>query len=72
MLEHVKLAQEAQAVGLIVTRLSPMDCGGNTEYLITFWQPNGDLWAEGSHETAEQIRALHIDGYRSYKKKAQT
>jgi hypothetical protein len=60
---HVDLAREATAAGLIVTQLMPLKCGhGGEDFLIQLWQSDGTLWAEGSHEIAEDVRT-HIRRY---------
>jgi hypothetical protein len=58
---HVTLAREAAAVGLTVTRLMPVDCDHPYEpcFTIQLWLDNGTLWAEGRHESTENVRA-HI------------
>ena len=61
--EAVALAREAASAGLIVTRLYPHQCGPDVEYSIALWQPNGELWAEGTHESARMIRDTHIAGW---------
>ncbi len=63
--EHVGLAREATAAGLVVTQLMPILCrcaGTRVEYVIQLWQADGTLWAEGSHETAGRVR----EAIRSY------
>lgn len=60
-----ELAREAGAAGLVVTQMSPHRCGPDgdpPEFLIALYQPNGSLWTEGSHETADAVRD-HITGY---------
>jgi hypothetical protein len=69
--EAFALAREAQAVGLIVTRMKPRRCGSDMEYDVTLWCPDGRLWAEGTHETADQIRSQHLAGYRQTTKAGQ-
>ncbi len=60
--EAFYLAREAAAAGLVVTRIDPHRCGGDYEYSIALWQPDGALWAEGTHENADMVRD-HITGY---------
>jgi hypothetical protein len=60
--EAFALAREAAAAGLVVTRIDPHQCGGEYEYSVALWMPDGTLWAEGTHETADMVRR-HIDGY---------
>lgn len=63
-----ELARDAQAAGLVVTCMAPLRCGhggdAEVEFLVGLYQPDGTLWAEGSHESAEQIREQHIEGWR--------
>jgi hypothetical protein len=58
--EHVTLAREAQAAGLIVTHLMPAPPYGD-RYSVQLWQPDGALWVEG-RESAAMIRA-HVNHY---------
>lgn len=60
--EHVQLAREAVAAGLTVTELMPLRCHGGVDYAIQLWAADGSLWAEGTHEDAEQVR-WHISNY---------
>lgn len=62
--EHVELARAAGDVGLVVTRLMPMGCGHGPCYAMQLWQPDGELWAEGTHESAESVQR-HIDRWGS-------
>lgn len=57
----VQLAREAQEAGLIVTRLSPIAfCGACFD--VQLWGPDGELWAEGQHESDGDVRR-HIAGF---------
>lgn len=62
---EIVLSREAAEAGLVVTCLLPITCAhtGNQEYNIQIWQPDGGMWAEGTHETAEEIRG-HIASWR--------
>jgi hypothetical protein len=58
------LLAEAREAGLAVTMMLPYECHGSTCYTIGLWAPDGSLWAEGSHETAEDVRrhiAVYVD-----------
>lgn len=58
-----ELSRDAVAAGLVVTAMSPQQCHGRYGcHFIQLWQPNGVMWAEGSHETTASVRehiALH-------------
>lgn len=65
----VELSREAAAAGLVVTRLEPLRCHTDGEehcFAITLWGADGALWAEGTHETAANIRHMHIAGYANH------
>jgi hypothetical protein len=55
-LEKIVLAKEAIAAGLIPTRIEPMNCAHGPCYQFQLWEPSGSLWAEASHEDADDIR----------------
>lgn len=57
----------ANAAGLTVARMLPIvcRCGApvRVEYDIQMWGADGVLWAEGTHESAEDVRR-HVQCYR--------
>lgn len=65
--DAVRLSRSVQDAGLTVLYLVPHHCfmgpGVVVEFEISFWTPEGTLWAEGTHETAESIHH-HIDNWR--------
>lgn len=65
--EAFVLAREAQEAGLVVTCMVPHRCAhgpaGDVEFQVGLYLPDGERWAEGSHESAEQVRE-HLGGWR--------
>ncbi len=55
--ERGRLLEELAAAGLIAEQLDPIRCQGDVEYLIRLLMPDGSVWAEASHESAESVRA---------------
>lgn len=58
------LIKEIEAAGLRVGFIYPYLCQlcSEEEYVIQLWTPDGQLWAEGSAESAETVRQ-HIQNY---------
>lgn len=70
--EAFTLSREAQDAGLVVTCMAPHRCAHSSgsddyEFQVGLYQPDGLLWAEGTHESAELIREQHIGGWRRYR-----
>lgn len=61
--EAFELARDAQLAGLVVTMLAPHRCHSGYEFQVSLYQPDGQLWAEGTHESARTIREQHIAGW---------
>lgn len=66
--EAFQLAREAQDAGLVVTMMAPHRCAHSSsgsddyEFQVGLYQPDGQVLASGTHESAELIRE-HIGGW---------
>ncbi len=75
--EAFELAREAQAAGLVVTMMAPHRCGHSSgsddaEFQVGLYGPDGMLWAEGTHESAELIREQHIGRWLRHQQQEET
>lgn len=61
--EAFELSREAQQAGLVVTVLAPHRCHGGYEFQVGLYQPDGTLWAEGTHVSARTVREAIIAGW---------
>lgn len=54
----VRLAQDAQDIGLVVTCLRPHLGSGGRAFEVELWEPDGELWARATWATEDLVREI--------------